>query len=130
MVAIFFRRLFRGEPIRVNACVTAGDEGCERDYVFVQDAVRANLAAFEGALDGRTINVATGTATTTRALAEHIVRLVDQPAIVDDAPHRPGDLRRSALDPAVMVSMLGEPTPLDRGLKNTADWFRQEALAS
>lgn len=128
VVAIFLQHLLRGEPIRVNARVTPGDDGCVRDYVFVQDAVRANLAAFDGALDGRTINIATGMGITTRALAEHIVRLVDLPAIVEDAPHRPGDLGRSVLDPAVMVSMLGEPTPLEQGLSITADWFRQASL--
>ncbi len=127
VVAIFLRRLLRGKSIRVNARVASGDDGCVRDYVFVQDAVRANLAAFEGALDGRTINVATGVATTTRALAEQLARLVDLPAIVEDAPHRAGDLERSVLDPTVMVSMLGEPMPLERGLSRTTDWFRQEA---
>jgi UDP-glucose 4-epimerase len=130
VVAIFFQRLLHGEPIQVNARAALGDDGCVRDYVYVQDAVRANLAAFEGALDGQTINVATGVATSTRALAEQLVRLVDAPSIVDDGPYRAGDLRRSVLDPTVMISMLGEPTPLERGLAATADWFRQEALGS
>jgi UDP-glucose 4-epimerase len=126
VVAIFLRRLLHGEPIQVNARAKEGDDGCVRDYVYVLDSVRANLAAFEGALDGRTINIATGIGTTTRTLAERLASLVDQPAIVGDGAHRPGDLERSVLDPAVMVSILGEPTPLERGLAATTEWFRHE----
>ncbi len=81
----------RGEPIQVNARAKKGDGGCVRDYVYVRDSVRANLAAFEGALDGRTINIATGQATSTQTLAQMLVELVDRPAIVNDGPYRAGD---------------------------------------
>lgn len=130
VVAIFLQRLLRGEPIQVNARVREGDEGCVRDYVYVRDSVRANLAAFEGALDGRTINIASGVATTTRSLAEQLASLADRPATIDAGAHRPGDLGRSVLDPAVMVSILGEPTPLGRGLIATTEWFREAVQAS
>lgn len=126
VVATFVDRLLKGQPIQVNARQHVGDSGCVRDYVYVRDAVRANLAAFDGALDGRTVNIATGVGTSTRALAEQLVKLVDEPAVVDDAPYRHGDLRRSVLDPAVMISTLGEPTPLRRGLVATTEWFRSQ----
>ncbi|MGB5546126.1 MAG: NAD-dependent epimerase/dehydratase family protein [Polyangiales bacterium] len=126
VVAIFLRRLLQGEPIQINARRKEGDDGCVRDYVYVRDSVRANLAAFEGALDGRTINIATGVPTSTRALGEQLLSLVGQPAVVSDGAFRPGDLERSVLDPAVMISVLGEPTPLERGLSDTAEWFREE----
>ncbi|MEM7433547.1 MAG: NAD-dependent epimerase/dehydratase family protein [Myxococcota bacterium] len=126
VVAIFLRRLLRREPIQVNAREVRGDQGCVRDYVFVRDAVRANLAAFEGALDRRKINIATGVGTSTRSLAERLAALVDEPAIINDGAHRAGDLGRSVLDPAVMISILGEPTPLAQGLEATTEWFRTE----
>ena len=125
VVAIFVERLLRGQPIQVNARSVEGDEGCVRDYVYVQDAVRANLAAFDGALDGSTINVATGVATTTRALANQVAALMGEPATIVSRPFRNGDLERSVLDPAVMLSMLGEPTPLEQGLLATTEWFRE-----
>jgi UDP-glucose 4-epimerase len=124
VVAIFIRRLLGRQPIQINARRNEGDEGCVRDYVYVRDAVRANLAAFEGVLDGRTINVGTGVGTSTRALAERLVDVLDAPGVVEDAPPREGDLGRSVLDPSVMVSTLGEPTPLERGLVATTEWFR------
>ena len=126
VVAIFLQRLLRGQPIQVNARAVEGDDGCVRDYVYVRDVVRANLAAFDGALDARTINIATGVPTSTRWLADRLVELAGQPAAVNDGPFRAGDLERSVLDPAVMVSILGEPTPLDRGLLATAEWFRDQ----
>lgn len=127
VVAIFAQRLLQREPIQVNARARQGDDGCVRDYVFVQDVVRANLAAFEGALDGRTINIATGVGTSTRKLAEKMASLIDEPAIINDGAYRPGDLERSVLDPSVMVSILGEPTPLDTGLEATTEWFRLDS---
>lgn len=130
VIAIFLRRLLAGEPIQVNARKNQGDDGCVRDYVYVRDAVRANLAAFEGALDGRTINIATGAETSTRALAERLARLVDRPAVINDGAFRPGDLERSVLDPAVMVATLGSPTPLEQGLSDTTEWFREEQRSS
>lgn len=130
VVAIFLRRLLQGEPIQINARAKEGDDGCVRDYVYVRDSVRANLAAFGGALDGRTINIATGVATSTRALGEHLVSLVGPPAVVHEGAFRPGDLERSVLDPAVMISVLGEPTPLERGLSDTTEWFREEVRSS
>ena len=127
VIAIFLKRLLRGESIQVNARRTEGDAGCVRDYVYVLDAVRANLAAFDGALDQRTINIATGIEISTRALAERLVSLVGKPAVVNAGPFREGDLERSVLDPTVMISILGEPTPLERGLSDTTEWFREEA---
>ena len=127
VVAIFMQRLLAGEPIQINARSRDGDDGCVRDYMYVRDAVRANLAAFEGTLDGATMNVATGIGITTRELAERLVRLIDSPSIVNNGPHRAGDLERSVLDPSVMVSVLGEPTPLERGLTATIEWFRSQA---
>jgi UDP-glucose 4-epimerase len=126
VVAIFLQRLLRGEPIQVNARAAEGDDGCVRDYVYVRDAVRANLASFDGALDGRTLNIATGIDTSTRALAERLVDVVGRPAVVRDGPYRAGDLGRSVLDPTVMTSVLGEPTPLERGLVATTEWFRSQ----
>ena len=130
VVAIYLRRLLRGEPIQVNARSLLGDDGCVRDYVYVRDAVRANLAAFDGALDRRTINVATGVGTSTRELAECLYTLAGSRSAVNDAPYRDGDLERSVLDPTVMIATLGEPTPLDRGLTATTEWFRSEVEQS
>ncbi len=123
VVAIFARRLLAGQPIRINAMHTPGDDGCIRDYVYVEDVVHANVDAVEGRLTG-TINVATGVPTTTRAIATGLIAALGVTPTVEAAPRRPGDLRRSVLmaDPR-----LGEATPLNHGLTLTAAWFEGDA---
>ncbi len=89
VVAIFAKRLIAGAGIHVNAMAEPGDDGCVRDYVFVEDVVRANLLALQGTLEG-TVNVATGVPTTTRAIAEGLVRALKVEAQIDPAPRRAG----------------------------------------
>lgn len=119
VVAIFAQRLLANEPIRINAMREPGDDGCIRDYVYVDDVVRANLAALDGAVEG-TVNVATGLPTTTRAIAEALRQTLRDGAEIGHGPRRPGDLERSVLEPD---PALGETVSLEEGLERTAQWF-------
>jgi len=71
-VAIFARRLLRGEPVSVYARAQTGDPGCVRDYVYIDDVVEWNLRAVRGRRGRSDRDVATGEATTTLALAERM----------------------------------------------------------
>lgn len=98
VVAIFSRRLLRGEPLVIH-----GDGEQTRDYIHVADVVRANLMAARmdpspaPGLDARAYNVGTGVETTVNRLAD----ILEQAAGVHTgripAPARAGELRRSAL---------------------------------
>ncbi|HKJ24287.1 MAG TPA: NAD-dependent epimerase/dehydratase family protein, partial [Myxococcota bacterium] len=125
VVAIFARRLIRGEPIQVNARRTPGDDGCVRDYVHVRDVVAANLAAFEGRIDVPVLNVCTGVATDTRSLAERLRHHLGSASELRDGGHRAGDLERSVLDPGLLTHFVPRRVPLEEGLASTADWFRE-----
>ncbi len=120
VVAIFAQRLLAGESLRVNARREAGDAGCVRDYVFVQDVVRANMAALEGRISG-THNVATGVETTTRQIADALAAALGVTPELGFGPRRPGDLERSVLLPS---AELGPWTDFDAGIAATAAWFR------
>jgi UDP-glucose 4-epimerase len=124
VVAIFSANLLHGEPIRVNARAQTGDPGCVRDYVFVADVVKANLAALQGGLDGRIVNVGTGRATTTLELARMVERAAGVTANTGFGPRRVGDLERSVLDPGE-DNPVDPPTPLEKGIEETVAWFRQ-----
>lgn len=126
VVAIFAQRLLKGQPIQVNAKKAPGDDGCVRDYVFVEDVVRANLAAMHGQITAPVVNVCTGVGTATRKLASELSRLLEKQSQVNDGPRRAGDVERSVLDPSLCLSVLNHVTPLDVGLKHTADWFAQQ----
>ncbi|WP_201262762.1 NAD-dependent epimerase/dehydratase family protein [Deinococcus aerius] len=123
VVAIFADHLLAGQPVRVNGMEEAGDDGCVRDYVYVADVARANIAAARGETP-RLLNVGTGVGTTTRRLAEGLASDLGVRADVQPAPPRAGDLKRSVLDPARFREVLGEPLGLEEGLRLTAEWAR------
>jgi UDP-glucose 4-epimerase len=129
VVAIFCNRLLRSDRLCINARRTVGDAGCVRDYVFVDDVVRANLGALEGRLLERLVNVATGQPTSTRELATRLALIArlevpEEPAF-DAGPPRPGDLEYTVLDITRFRLAFGPPIPLEQGLRKTYDWFRQ-----
>jgi UDP-glucose 4-epimerase len=125
VVAIFSQRIKAKQPIQVFAKREPGDDGCVRDYVFVADVVRANLAAVDGQIEQPIINVCTGEATTTKMIAEFLRQELGTSSEVRPGPRRPGDLERSVLDPTQFHKKLGPTTSLSEGLKQTARWFAE-----
>ena len=124
VIAIFFDTVLKGGSLRVNARKTEGDAGCVRDYVYVSDVARANLAALAGKLPERVMNVGTGVAITTQALATLIARVSGRELSLGFGPPRAGDIERSVLDPARFASVLGASVPLADGLRHTFEWYR------
>ncbi len=112
VVAIFCEKLLRGEAPRIN-----GDGKQTRDYVFVDDLVRANVAALDAAHVGA-VNVGTGRETDVVALAAKLVALSGKPLASQHGPAKAGEQRRSVIDPSLAKQVLGwEPrVALDEGL--------------
>jgi UDP-glucose 4-epimerase len=123
VVAIFAQRLLAGEPIQVNARRAPGDAGCVRDYVYVGDVVRYNLAGVTATIEEPVVNVCTGVATATRDLAQALAATAGVTPTLKDGPRRAGDVERSVLEPGRMAASI-VPTPLARGLAETVEWFR------
>jgi UDP-glucose 4-epimerase len=123
VVAIFGQRLRDRQPIQINAKVELGDDGCVRDYVYVGDVVKANVAALEGRIREPMINVCTGEATTTRMLIENLEPHLGKAVECKAGPRRAGDVQRSVLDPTLCRSVIGTPQSLSDGLAATAKWF-------
>lgn len=129
VVAIFCNRIIAGEGIKVNAKREVGDEGCVRDYVFIADVAGANLAALEGKIPDRILNVGTGQETTTQQLAEILQRELGNTVTVEPNVKRPGDIERSLLNADRLQELLGPVQTIDAGLKETAKWFEARAKA-
>ena len=123
VVAIFAQRMLAGEPIQINARRTPGDAGCVRDYVYVGDVVRYNVAAVGGAVDEPIVNVCTGEGTATRDLALALAKVAGLEPELRTAPRRSGDVERSVLQAGPLAQRIA-PTALDEGLRATLDWFR------
>ncbi|HSN57390.1 MAG TPA: NAD-dependent epimerase/dehydratase family protein [Candidatus Sulfomarinibacteraceae bacterium] len=125
VVAIFMHRLLAGEQPVIN-----GDGRQTRDYVFVGDVVRANLAAI-GLPGFRVYNVGTGIETDVNGLFELIREAVGAGPAATHGPAKSGEQLRSAISSELLEQELGLRigTPLDRGLQTTAAWFRERHRA-
>jgi UDP-glucose 4-epimerase len=124
VIAIFFDTVLRGGALRINARKHEADPGCVRDYVYVGDVARANLAALAGALPERVMNVGTGESISTLELASEIARVSGRELVRQFGPQRAGDIERSVLDPARFTRALGQTVPLAEGLQRTFEWYR------
>jgi UDP-glucose 4-epimerase len=120
VVAIFATKMLAGEAPTIH-----GDGNQTRDYVFVDDVVHAfSLAAERG--DGRLINVGTGLETPVNGLYRMLADITGFTGQPHHGPDRPGDLRRSALDPSLAATALGwRPwTHLEDGLRETVAFLK------
>lgn len=120
VVAIFAGALLDGQQARING---TGEQ--TRDYVFVEDVVRANMAASELDLDG-IYNVGTGVETSVNALYDALTKALGIDAKPAYAPAKAGEQLRSVLDGTKLrtAAQLPEPVNLDEGLQRTVAWLR------
>ncbi len=106
-----------------------GDGLQTRDFVFVDDVVRANLRAAEAeGAPGRAFNVASGKETTVQEVLDKTLSLTgSQVEPVHEDP-RIGDIRHSLADISNARETLGwNPSVLFKaGLEQTIDWYRKE----
>lgn len=126
VVAIFCSRILRQEPLTVY-----GDGTQTRDYVFVGDVARANLAATTGRLarlrsiDDVAFNVGTGVETSVVELARTILNAAGTDVPIEHVDARPGELQRSAVDPGKLEAQWNwrPEVSLAEGLQRTYDWI-------
>ncbi len=120
VVTIFIDALLAGEDL-----VLHGDGGQTRDFIYVADVARANLAALRGG-DNRICNISGGEETGIRELAQTLSELAGIPAVLRRGESRPGDLRRSSLANTRAKKELGwaPQVALADGLASTIAYFR------
>lgn len=120
VVAIFSRILLDGGTPEIH-----WDGEQRKDYLFVGDAVRANLLALTRG-GNRVYNIGTGQGTSVNELFQALSRIIGTGAPPRYGPKRPGDLRLSYLDCTRARRELGwEPqVALEEGLERTVDYFR------
>jgi UDP-glucose 4-epimerase len=120
VVAIFCGRLLEGKPCTVN-----GDGGQTRDYIFAGDVARANLFAAEKEFDGP-LNVGTGVETDVNRVYDLLAKAAGSKEPPLHGPSKPGEQRRSCVDPAAAARALGwrPEVAIEEGLARTLEWFR------
>ena len=119
VVAIFSLKALAGE-----GCVIYGTGDQTRDFVFVKDVARANLAAIDG--KPGTYNIGTGIETSINKLFSEFKTLEGSLEAKHDAA-RPGEVFRSALDVSRAKQDLGwQPqVSLSDGIRETYEWFKE-----
>jgi UDP-glucose 4-epimerase len=119
VVAIFCEGLLGERPFRIHGSGTD-----TRDYVYVDDVVRANLLALDSDVNDH-YNVGTGRQADTNTIYRLVAERMGKPLEVEHGPERPGDLRASALDATTIARELGwkPEVSLEEGIGRTVDWF-------
>ena len=123
VVAIFCGRMLEGKP-----CTIFGDGKQTRDYVFVADVARANLAAANSSASGP-INIGTGIETSVNDLYHTLGTVADVTRAPEYAATRPGEQSRSVISPARAEQLLNwrPQVELANGLDQTFSYFKDRA---
>ena len=123
VVAIFSKQLLADKD-----CTIFGDGSQTRDYVYVGDVVRANMAALESDYIGA-LNIGTSKETDVNVLYAEIKQHVGGAGTAVNADPRDGELLRSVLDASKAKAVLDWQAEVDLadGLASTVDFFRAEA---
>jgi UDP-glucose 4-epimerase len=111
--------------LRSEQPVINGDGTQTRDYVYVGDLVRANLAALDSDFVGA-VNLGTGIETDVNTIFRLLAQLCGGSTPERHGPAKPGEQRRSVIDNALAGRVLGwQPqVSLEEGLRETVAFFR------
>ncbi len=112
VIALFMDRIKDKLPLTVN-----GDGEHTRDFIYVRDVARTNVAALGVDVQGA-CNVATGKKTSLNDLINVLSEITGNTAEVTYGPEREGDIVHSLADPAKMNTEIGviAETDLKTGL--------------
>lgn len=123
VVAKFIRQAIHGET-----CVIYGDGTQTRDFLYIDDLVRAVLLGMEKNVGGETFQIATGMESTVgevaQMIAQELEKLGIRMKITHDSP-RLGDVKRNFSDTQKAKKMLGwkAQMALEAGIEKTIDYF-------
>ncbi len=123
VISIFMTKALHNEP-----AVIYGDGNQSRDFIYVQDVVRANLlAATAKGVGGQVMNIGTGSSVVINQLWKAICTLSGQNLEPEYAAKRPGDIVESIADIGSAKALLGfEPEiSFEKGLESTFEWYRK-----
>ena len=116
----FISALLEGEQ-----AVIYGDGEQTRDFVYVKDIVRANIAACESDYNG-IVNVASGEKLTINRLYEIVKNTLGSELEPDYQPERLGDIKHSLADVSNMenINLKIDSSDFEQQLSETVNWFK------
>lgn len=107
--------------------VIYGDGEQTRDFVYVEDVVKANLKSCTSRYNG-IINVASGKKISINELWNLIKRTMQSNIEIRYLPERPGDIKHSHADVQNMkkIKMEINPNNFESKIEETVNWFKNE----
>lgn len=120
-IGIFAAALLKGEPTFIY-----NDGETTRDYVYIEDAVRALIMAAESEEVG-VFNIGTGKETSTNELFEMVREEIGVQAKPDNREDVVDVVKRNALDASRAKKKLGwkPEISLEEGIEKTVSWYRE-----
>ncbi|HEY7095618.1 MAG TPA: NAD-dependent epimerase/dehydratase family protein [Terriglobales bacterium] len=119
VVAIFIGKMLRDMQPVIN-----GNGEQLRDYIYVSDVVRANLAAFAHG-NNEIYNLGWGRGTSVNQIFQSLRRILGSEIREVHGPAKLGEIRQIYVDARKAAEQLGwkPEIPLDQGLEQTARYF-------
>lgn len=121
---ILIRALLEGRPFTMF-----GDGEQTRSNTYVQDCVRATLAAFDqpDKAIGETFNVGGGEIVSLNKVITYLEEMTGRKAVIERKPARPGDQRHTSANIDKIGRLLGyaPQTGVREGLNAQVEWQRQ-----
>ena len=120
VIAIFINKFLSGQGVRID-----WDGEQTKDYIFVKDIARLNLAALELG-SGSSFVIGTGERTSVNQIYHALCDVTGFQAPITQAPKRPGDVRDAQFDGALAKRELGwsASTNLLDGMRETVEYFK------
>jgi nucleoside-diphosphate-sugar epimerase len=125
VIPLFITKILRGERP-----VVYGDGEQSRDFIFVENVVKANIeAAGAPAAAGEALNVACGEGLTVNGLLVAVNEVLGTKVEAVHAAPRPGDIVHSTADVRKAMRVMGFTPGVSfmDGLRETAAWYRKRS---
>lgn len=109
-----------------------GDGSQTMDFVHVHDIARANILAAKSDVSDEVFNVASGTETSLKEVAQQLLRIMGSPQQPEHAAERKvNPVPRRLADTRKAKAMLGFEATMsfDAGLKSLVEWWQEERAA-
>ena len=120
----WMERITAGQPP-----VIFGDGHQTMDFVYIEDVARANVLAAKADVTDEVFNVASGTETSLRQLAEMLSRVMGGTSELEFQPARkvnPVQRRLADVEKARRLIGFEATVPLDEGLERLVDWWKAQ----
>jgi len=122
IIPIFLNLIKKEEPIPIF-----GDGKHIRDYIYIDDLIRATQSIFDKKTKHKIYNIGSGQGATINEVVNLIEKITGKKAEIMNFPRRQVDVKRIVLDTSLIKQVIDfkDITPLEEGIKLTWKWINR-----